>query len=96
MVAPHTRIRIRAVPGSQRAGIVGPYGDAWKIRVTAAPEKGKANRELVTVLAAALDVPRAHVEVTAGTASRDKTVAVAGLHDAEVTRRLQAAAGMNS
>jgi uncharacterized protein (TIGR00251 family) len=49
---------------------------ALKVKVTAAPEKGKANDEACAVLAAYLDVPKRNVEVIFGRTSRQKRVRV--------------------
>jgi uncharacterized protein YggU (UPF0235/DUF167 family) len=73
--------------------VVGRHGDAWKIRVAAPPENGKANDAVVALLAHALGVPRAWIEIAGGHGSRDKTVVVAGLAETEVDERLAAPAG---
>jgi uncharacterized protein (TIGR00251 family) len=73
------RISVRAMPASARSGVVGPYGDAWKVRLAAAPEKGRANDELVRVLADALGIDRRSIRVVAGAASRDKVVEIDGI-----------------
>ena len=44
---PSARLRVKVVPGSSRDEIVGRPGDAVKIKVTAPPEKGKANEAVV-------------------------------------------------
>jgi len=80
-------------PGARRAGVVGRHGDAWKIRVAAAPERGRANEEVLALLAQALHVPRADVRLVSGGAGRDKLVEVAGIGPALVDRRLSAAGG---
>jgi uncharacterized protein YggU (UPF0235/DUF167 family) len=49
-----------------------------KARVQAAPSKGAANVALEALLARILRVPRSAVMVTAGKASRVKTVRIAG------------------
>ena len=85
------RIRVRAVPGSNNASIVGPYGTAWKVRVTAAPEKGKANLELCSLLAGTLGVSKGAVSVVSGLGTRDKVVAIEGLSAAQVNTLLHAA-----
>jgi uncharacterized protein YggU (UPF0235/DUF167 family) len=85
-------VRLRVVPGTTHAGVVGRQGDAWKVRVTAAPEGGKANHAVLALLAAALDVPRRDLSLTAGRASRNKIVVLTGVTDEEVEARLRAAA----
>ncbi len=93
MKGPRTSLRLRVVPGATHPGIVGRHGDAWKVRVAAAPEAGKANDAVLELLARTLDVPRRDLELTAGRASRDKVVALQGLSTEAVDRKLEAAAG---
>jgi len=73
--------------------IVGRHGTAWKVRVTQAPEDGKANAAVVQLLADTLALPRRDVEIVSGHASRDKTIALAGIDPAEIERRLAMASG---
>ncbi len=91
MDGPSTRLRLRVSPGARRSGVVGRHGEAWKVRVAAAPENGKANDALLALLAEALDVPRGSLELVTGRAARDKVVSLHGLTGAEVERRLAAA-----
>lgn len=88
MDGPSTRLRLRVSPGASRSEIVGRYGEAWKIRVNAAPESGKANRAVVDLLAAMFEIPRARITIVSGRASRDKTVVVEGLTSEVVGARL--------
>jgi len=67
---------------------VGRYGDGWRARVAAPPERGKANAALVELLAETLDVPRARVRVVGGQTSRRKIVEIEGLDAAVVERKL--------
>jgi uncharacterized protein YggU (UPF0235/DUF167 family) len=76
------------IPGSVKPGIVGRYGDAWKLRVSAPPERGQANEATLDLLADTLGLPAANVRLVSGHGSRDKTVEVAGLTTAEAERRL--------
>ena len=68
---------------------MGRHGAAWKVRVTAAPEAGKANAAVVRLMAATLGLPRRDVEIVSGHTARDKVVAVAGLEPNETERRLE-------
>ena len=49
-----------------------------RLRVAAAPDKGKANQAVIALLARALDVPRSAVTLLRGDTARLKTVHVAG------------------
>jgi len=68
--------------------VVGRHGGAWKIRVAAAPTDGKANDAVVRLLADALRVAVRDVEIVSGHGSRDKTVALDGIDNDEIERRL--------
>ena len=86
-----TRLRLRVSPGSGRASIVGRHGDAWKIRVTEAPEHGRANEAVVRLLANALALPRDAVAIVSGHSGRDKIVELTGVGPALIERRLTSA-----
>jgi uncharacterized protein len=90
MATPSTRLRLRVSPGAACTELVGRHGDAWKVRVSAAPERGRANDAVVRLLAARLDVPRRSISVVSGGTTRDKVVELHGLDAAEVERRLEA------
>jgi hypothetical protein len=77
-------------PGAARSEIVGRHGEAWKVRVAAPPESGKANDALVELLASTLGVSRSGIEILSGHGSRDKTVVVEGLGDEEIAARFAA------
>jgi uncharacterized protein YggU (UPF0235/DUF167 family) len=82
------RLRLRVVPGSRRSEVVGRYGDAWKVRVSAAPERGGAYAAVLDLLAATLGVERRCVSLVAGSTSRDKVVDIEGLELTDVERLL--------
>src|SRR5437660_9618247 len=86
-----TRLRLRVSPGSGRAAIVGRHGDAWKVRVTEPPERGRANDAVVRLLANALAVPRDAVAIVSGHGARDKIVELTGIGPALIERRLSSA-----
>lgn len=85
-------LRLRIVPGAPRTGIVGPYGDGWKVSVAAAPEAGKANAAVLDLLARVLELPRRDLRLQRGKASRDKVVSFEGLTRAAAHDKLAAAA----
>jgi uncharacterized protein len=87
-----TRIRFRVAPGAARSDVVGRHGDGWKVRVAAAPERGKANDALIGLLVDVLPVGRSDVAVVSGASSRDKIVAVSGIDATQADRALARAA----
>lgn len=91
MEGPRTSLRLRVVPGATRPGVVGRHGDAWKIRVSAPAEDGRANDAVLDLLARTLDLPRRDLRLSVGSASRDKVVLLDGLTEEAVATRLAAA-----
>jgi uncharacterized protein (TIGR00251 family) len=91
MTAASTRVRLRVSPGAGRSAIVGRHGDAWKVRVTAPPEHGRANDAVRRLLATALAVPTESVHIVSGHAARDKIVELTGVGPALIERRLTSA-----
>ena len=91
MTAASTRLRLRVSPGAGRAGIVGRHGDAWKVRVTAPPEGGRANEAVMRLLADTLSVPRTSVSLVSGHGGRDKVVELTGVGPELIERRLASA-----
>ncbi len=85
---PSTRLLLRVTPGAKRSELVGRYGEAWKVRVAAAPERGRANAAVLDLIATSLAVPRASVELLTGHTAQDKVVELAGIDQAEADRRL--------
>ena len=79
------------MPGATRAHLVGRHGDAWKVAVTAPPERGAANAAVLQLLADTLAVPAAALALVSGHRSRDKIVQLAGIARAELDDRLAAA-----
>jgi uncharacterized protein len=88
MAVASTRLMFRVVPSAGRSEIVGRYGDAWKVRVGAAPERGRANAELLNVLSKRLGVRAAELSIVSGHSARDKVVEVRGLTAADAASRM--------
>ena len=81
-------IRVKVQPKASRDQILGFREDVLQVRVTAPPERGKANEALVELLAAVLKVSKSSVRVLKGHTSRDKWIAVDDLSPDDLHRRL--------
>ena len=84
-----SRLNIKVVPGASRDQIVGWLGDALKIKVTAPPEKGKANEAVVTLLAKTLGVRRDTIEIVSGHGSPAKTVEIALMNNVAIKKAIE-------
>lgn len=65
---------MRLLPNASRDAIVGIHGEQLKIRLTAAPERGKANAALIDFLSACLELPKSSCELIDGMTNKNKVV----------------------
>lgn len=72
-------IEVRVQPRAGRSELAGISEDRLKIRLTAAPVEGEANRECIRLLAKILGVPKSDLEIVKGRKSRLKTILVRNL-----------------
>lgn len=85
-------LRLRVKAGARRNAVLGVHAGALKLSVTAAPEKGKANKAVLRLLADALRLAPSSLKLVAGASSSDKTILVP-LSPAEVAERIERLAG---
>ena len=69
---------VKVVPKSSRDRIVGELDGALKIAVSAAPEKGAANKAVCKLIAKTLGLHTQQVRVDAGHGSPRKTLRISG------------------
>ena len=82
---------IKAVPGASRDQIAGVIGDRLKVRISAPPEDGKANKAICKLLAKALGVKASQVSIESGQANPEKIIRIAGVTADDLRRRLSSA-----
>jgi len=70
---------VKVVPRSSKTAIAGVLGGMLKIKLAAAPEKGKANESLVEFLADTLGVRRNAIKITSGHTSPVKSIEITGV-----------------
>ncbi len=67
-------VPVRAQPKARRNAIVGTHAGRLRIAVTDPPEKGKANKSIAGILAAALEIAPSRVQLVAGATSRAEEI----------------------
>lgn len=69
-------LNVRVQPRASKDEISGVHGNALKVRITAPPVDGKANRHLIQYLAGVFGVAKSAVELVSGVSGRDKRLLV--------------------
>ena len=70
------RLTLRVTPGAGADRVALEEDGRLSIRVTAAPENGKANAAVLKLLAKALGVPKSRLTILRGQSGRDKVVEI--------------------
>ena len=83
------RFAVKAHAGARRNAITGEHDGALKVAVTPAPEKGRANKAIVELLARELQLSKRQVELLHGETSSQKQFLVRGIEIAELQSRLE-------
>lgn len=81
---------LKVIPGASRDSIqwLDDSCTVLKVRVTAAPEKGKANKAVIAAIASQLGLPKSAVTIAKGTTSQQKRVVIIGLSEKEIRDKL--------
>ena len=81
-------LKVRLQPRASRDGIDGLHGDALKVKVTAPPVEGRANKAVKKLLAGRLGLSLSQVEIIAGERSREKLLRISGISKEEMEKSL--------
>jgi len=77
--SPGVRLAVKVTPHAGRNEITGFKDGVLQVKVAAAPEKGKANKELTDFLAEKLGIRKSSVLIVKGQASRHKILLIQGI-----------------
>ncbi|HEU4930725.1 MAG TPA: DUF167 domain-containing protein [Pyrinomonadaceae bacterium] len=80
--------KVQVVPRSSRSEVAGEHNGSLRVRVTAPPVEGAANKELTQVLAKAFKVSRSAVSILSGQNSRLKQVSIEGVNSSALAELL--------
>ena len=81
---------VKVVPGSSRDRITGVWNTALRLTVSAPPEGGKANKQVVRLVADAFDVKRSDVAIVRGHTQPLKRVRIQGVTPEQARQTLTA------
>ncbi|MHB8830653.1 MAG: DUF167 domain-containing protein [Patescibacteria group bacterium] len=70
------KLLVRIVPNAKQSEAVGWEGQTLKVRIAAPPIEGKANEELIRLMAELCDCSPSEVEILKGMGSKYKTLEV--------------------
>lgn len=86
-----THLNVRAQPNARRTGILGERAGAVRVGVAVAPENGKANAAIASVLAEALACRPSQVLLVSGPSNRSKRFLIFDLNPETIRERLDQA-----
>lgn len=70
-------LTLHVQPGARTSELVGPHGDAFKVKIAAPARDNRANAALIEFLSAALGVQKSLISIRGGASSRRKVVEIA-------------------
>jgi len=82
-------LKVKVVPGASRTRYMGELDAQAKIAVSAAPEKGKANKELIAYLAEILGASKRDITILSGHTAPQKKIRIANVTEDAVRAALE-------
>jgi uncharacterized protein len=83
-----TILPVRAQPGAKRNELRGEKDGMLKVCVTQSPEKGKANKAVVELMAKSLGLRKSQIELLSGETSHQKRFLIRGITPEELAQKL--------
>jgi uncharacterized protein (TIGR00251 family) len=77
-------LQVKVIPGARRDEIVGFRNGEIVIKVSAPPEKGKANEKVLELLSSCLQIPKSQLILFRGVSSPHKKIRIIGASKDEV------------
>lgn len=84
------RLSVKVVPGASRSRVAGVLDRALRVAVAAPPEGGRANAEVIELLAEVLGVKRAAIRIVRGQTQRLKIVQISALTTGDAASKIAA------
>jgi uncharacterized protein (TIGR00251 family) len=81
-------LSVKAKAGARVNALSGVHDGALKVAVTQAPERGKANRAIIDLLAESLGLRKSQITLLSGETSPQKRFRISEITADELTRRI--------
>lgn len=82
------RVEIKVLPRSSRNSLAGEIDGKLKVRITAPPVEGEANKMLIIFLSELLGLPRKNIRIIRGDTSTQKLVELMGISQTDFIDKL--------
>jgi len=69
-------LTVKVQPKAKKVGVEKTNQDTYKVRVHAAPDKGAANKEVISSLANYFGIPPSRIRIIRGETSRTKVIEI--------------------
>ena len=84
-----TKLKIRVTPRAKRDEVYDILEDGTvKVRLTAPPVDGKANKALIKYFSGIFEIPSSRTEILSGFKSRNKLLVIRGMDSVEIYNKL--------
>src|SRR5690606_20888337 len=74
-------LMVTVQPGAKKSEVVGTFGDRLKIKISAPPVEGAANKALINFISGELSLKQQQVKILSGESSRKKSIALLQVND---------------
>jgi uncharacterized protein (TIGR00251 family) len=81
-------LHVKIIPNSSENRIIGWENQVLKIKLTAIPEKGKANKELIHFLSRFLKIRKSKIEIVQGESNAYKKICLQDVFLEEIQEKL--------
>ena len=75
---------VKVIPGGSRTALAGEYDGMIRVKLSAAPEKGKANQCLIEFMAKVLGIKKNSINIISGATKPVKKIQISGVTEKEV------------
>ena len=84
----HAKIAVQITPSASKNEVIGMQNDVLRIKISAPPVKGKANKELIDYLSHLLGISKDRLDIIKGHTSKNKLISIDGLNKISVLENI--------